>query len=128
MNTDDPKLTAYALDEVDAAELSAIARAIADSPEAQRFVVQTQKLARALRSQYGLELERELIAREKLVAIHDDAFWSKAGPLAIAAVLAVLAVIGAVGLGTNRSGGTPGARSRDVANARLATNELVPVE
>ena len=38
MNVDDPKLTAYALDELDEAERSAIARATADSPEMQRFI------------------------------------------------------------------------------------------
>src|ERR1700745_3323016 len=108
MNIDEPRLTAYSLGELDEAERSTIARAIADSPEAQRFVASTQQFARALRSQYGYELEKELIARERFVAIHDDSFWSKAGPLAIAAVLAVLAVIGAVALGTNRLSGIAG--------------------
>ena len=89
MNVDDPKLTAYALDELDESERSAIARATADSPEAQRFVAETQDLAHALRSQYRLELKRTLIAPESLAAIHDDTFWSKVGPLAIAALLAV---------------------------------------
>ncbi len=103
MNVDDPKLTAYALDELDEPERSAIARATADSPEVQRFVAETQDLARALRSQYRLELQRELIAREKLTAIHGDAFWSKAGPLAIAALIAVLAVVGAVVFSSNES-------------------------
>jgi Predicted transmembrane transcriptional regulator (anti-sigma factor) len=77
MNVDDPKLTAYALDELDEPERSAIARATADSPEMQRFVANTQDLARALRSQYRIELQRELIAREKLTAIHGDTFWSQ---------------------------------------------------
>ena len=58
MNIDDPKLTAYALDELDESERSAIARTTADSPEMQRFVADTQDLARALRSQYRLELQR----------------------------------------------------------------------
>ena len=66
MNVDDPKLTAYALDELDESERSAIARATADSPEMQRFVADTQDLARALRSQYRLELQRGLVAPEKL--------------------------------------------------------------
>src|SRR2546423_8747076 len=83
MNVDDPKLTAYALDELDAPERSAIARETADSPDVQRVVTETQNLARTLRSQYRVELQRELIAGGKLTAIHGDAFWSKAGPLAI---------------------------------------------
>ena len=85
MNVDDPKLTAYALHELDEAERSAIASATADSSEAQRFIAETRDVARALRSQYRLELEQELTAPGKLAGIHDDTFWSKAGPLAIAA-------------------------------------------
>ncbi len=52
MNLDDPKLTAYALGELEEPERSAIARAIADSPEAQRVVLETQQVAQALRLQY----------------------------------------------------------------------------
>ena len=131
MHIDDPKLTAYALGELDDAERSTISRAIADSPEAQRFVASTQKFARALRSQYDYELDKEIIAREKFVAIHDDSFWSKARPLAIAAVLALLAVIGAVALGTNRLGGIArlaGSSSVEVAGARSAVNQSPPIE
>ena len=103
MNVDDPKLTAYALDELDEPQRSATGRAIADSPEAQRFVANTQELARALRSQYGLELQRGFVARGKLTAIQGDPFWSKAGPLAIAALLAILAVVGAVAFSSKES-------------------------
>ena len=38
MNPDDPKLTAYALDELDEAERAAIAYEVAASPEVQREV------------------------------------------------------------------------------------------
>src|ERR1043166_7205473 len=103
MNVDDSKLTAYALGELDEPEQLAIARATADSPEAQRFVAETQELARALRSQYRLELQRGLVAPGKLTAIQDDAFWSKVRPLAIAALIAVLAVVGAVMFSSNES-------------------------
>ncbi|PYK15215.1 MAG: hypothetical protein DME55_13970 [Verrucomicrobia bacterium] len=130
MNIDDPKLTAYALGEFDEAERSTIARAIANSPEAQRFVADIQQFARALRSQYSHELEKELIAREKFMAIHDDAFWAKAGPLAIAAALAFLAVVGAVALGTNKLGGVGSLRgsSHEIAGAKPAANQFAPVE
>jgi hypothetical protein len=132
MNIDDPKLTAYALGELDEAERATIARAIADSPKAQLFVADTQHLASALRSQFRFEVERELIVPEKLMALDDDPFWSKAGPLAIAAVLAALAVIGAVALGTNKSGGiSPPLRassSRQVAGTPSAANEFSTVE
>ncbi len=129
MNVNDPKLTAYALDELDESERSTIARATADSPEVQRFVAATQDLARALRSQYRVELQREHIARGKLTAIHDDTFWSKAGPLAIAALLAVLAVVGAVVFSSNESrisAPTTSSLSRDLAGEQA--NQFAPVE
>src|SRR5438034_4867129 len=129
MNVDDPKLTAYALDELDEPERSVIARATADSPEVQRFVAETQDLARTLRSQYRVELQREPIAAGKLTAIHGDAFWSKAGPLAIAALLAVLAVVGAVVFSSNEwriSTPTGSPLSRDLAGEHA--NQFAPVE
>ena len=125
MNVDDPKLTAYALDELDEEERSAIARATADSPEVQRFVEETQALSRALRSQYRIEL----IVQGKLTATHGDAFWSKAGPLAIAALLAVLAVVGAVVFSSNESrisAPTGSSLSRDLAGEHA--NQFAPVE
>jgi len=129
MNIDDPKLTAYALDELDEPERSAIARATAHSPEMQRFVANTQDLARALRSQYRIELQRELIASGKLTAIHGDTFWSQAGPLGIAALLAVLAVVGAVVFSSNESRISAPTRlslSPDLAGQHA--NQFAPVE
>jgi hypothetical protein len=131
MNVDDPKLTAYALDELDEPERSAIARATADSPEMQRFVANTQDLARALRSQYRIELQRELIARGKLTAVHGDTFWSQAGPLAIAALIAVLGVVGAVVFSGNESRiSAPSgySLSRPLAMERAQPNQFAPVE
>jgi Domain of unknown function (DUF3520)/von Willebrand factor len=131
MNVDDPKLTAYALDELDDSERMAVARATADSPEAQRFITEIEDLARALRSQYLLELKRELISPEKITAIHGDTFWSKAGSLAIAAVLAVLAVVGAVLFSSNESrisASSGSSLSRDLAREHAQTNQFVPVE
>jgi hypothetical protein len=131
MNVDDPKLTAYALDELDEPERSAIAGGTADSPEVQRFVAETQELARVLRSQYRIELQRELIARGKLTAIHGDAFWSQAGPLAIAALIAVLAVVGAVVFSGNESRIFPPSRSilpPYLAGDRTQPYQFAPVE
>jgi Uncharacterized protein YfbK, C-terminal/von Willebrand factor len=131
MNVDDPKLTAYALDELDEPERSAIARATADSPEGQRFVAETQELARALRSQYRFELQRELIAPGKLTAIQEDDFWSKAGPLAIAALIAVLAVVGAVVFSSNESRISALSTSdlpRPLVGNRALPNQFAPVE
>jgi hypothetical protein len=131
MNIDDPKLTAYALDELDEPERSAIARATADSPEMQRFVANTQDLARALRSQYRLELQRGLVAPEKLRTFHGDTFWPNAGPLAIAALIAVLAVVGAVMFSGNESrtsAPSGSSLSGPLAMERAQPNQFTPVE
>jgi hypothetical protein len=48
MNLDDPKLTAYALDELDKIERRGIASAVSTSPEAQREIQEIQKMARLL--------------------------------------------------------------------------------
>ena len=131
MNIDDQKLTAYALDELDESERSAIARTTADSPEMQRFVADTQDLARELRSQYRLELQRGLAGPEKLRTFHGDAFWSNAGPLAIAALIAVLAVVGAVIFSGNESRISQLSRSNlppHLARDRMQPDQFAPVE
>src|SRR6266576_5749132 len=95
MNIDDPKLTAYALDELDEAERAAIANEVAASPEAQREIQETQTMARLLRKEFATELSKEPSLRANLSDIRDDPwFWSIARPLAVAAVIAVFAVIG----------------------------------
>ena len=97
MNTDDPKLTAFALDELAEPERSTIARAIADSPQAQRYVEETRELARVLKNQFAAEQENYAPASRNLVEIRDDPwFWAIGRPLAFAAVLALCALVGTV--------------------------------
>jgi len=97
MNIDDPKLTAFALGELEEPEKSTIARAVAESPEAQRFVDETRELAAALSNEFASELKTEAAEPANLIDIRDDPwFWSIARPLAIAAVLALLAAVSGV--------------------------------
>jgi Ca-activated chloride channel family protein len=97
MNLDDPKLTAFALEELDEPERSTMARAVAESPEAQRFVDETREVARALKSEYAAELEKETPVPANLINIRDDPwFWSIARPLAIAAMIAICALVASV--------------------------------
>jgi len=109
MKLDDPKLTAFALDELDEPERSIIARSVAESAEAQRSVDETRELARALKNGYAADLKKETPVPKPVRAnsndIHDDPwFWSIARPLAIAAVIAVAAVLaGAAVLSLNRA-------------------------
>src|SRR6266480_1976546 len=97
MNIDDPKLTAFALGELEEPEKSTIALAVAESPEAQRFVDETRELAAALSNEFASELKTETAEPANLIDIRDDPwFWSIARPLAIAAVVALLAVVSGV--------------------------------
>src|SRR5947208_9765762 len=110
MNIDDPKLTAYALDELDEAERAAIAQEVAASPEAHRENQETQMMARLLRAEFSAELahRQDVDATSKPLSAnlsdnHDDQwFWSIALPLAIAAAIAVFAWLGlAISRGCN---------------------------
>src|SRR5438094_10381474 len=117
MNPDDPKLTAYALDELDEIERQAIVRAVSTSPEAPREIQETQTMARLLRAEFAVDLEYPADATTKplsanLSDIRDDPwFWTRARPLAIAAVLAVFAVIGLAIFGSNKL------REKEIAQA-----------
>jgi len=97
MNIDDPKLTAFALDELDEPERSTIARKVAESPEAQRVVEETLERARALKNEFAAELNKESRSSRNLSDIRDDPwFWLRARPLAIAAGIAIFAIVGAI--------------------------------
>ncbi len=103
INLDDPKLTAYALDELSGVEKSAIEAAIAASPEAQRLIEETCEVAQALKNEFVADLKQDAPASTNLIDIRDDPwFWSIARPLTIAAVIAICAVIGAIAFGTYR--------------------------
>ena len=97
INLDDPKLTAFALGELDEPERSTIAREIADSPEAERVVDETRELASALKNEFAVELEKATAVPANLIDIRDDPwFWSIARPLAIAAMIAICALVASV--------------------------------
>jgi Ca-activated chloride channel family protein len=104
MNLDDPKLTAFALDELDEPERSTIGRAVAESPEAQRVVDETRELAQALKDEFASELEKEATPPANLIDIRDDPwFWTTARRLAMAAAIVVAATIAAVTFPTRES-------------------------
>ena len=109
MNVDDPKLTAFALDELDEPEKSTVARAVAESPEAQRYVDEMRKFTQGLKNEFATELKAEPSAPANLIDIRDDPwFWSIARPLAIAAVLTLFAGITAIVITTYKSSGRQG--------------------
>ena len=101
MNVDDPKLTAYVLGELSEEEKSQVEKMLAQSPEAQRLIAETQEIARILKSEYDVETEMAEPVPSNLIDIRDEPwFWSVARPLSIAAVLALAVVIGAIAVGT----------------------------
>ena len=115
MNLDDPKLTAFALDELGEPEKSNVANAVASSPEARREIDAIRALAGALRTEFAAEMEearsggfpaadlakRPSRDRRSLSDIRGDRwFWQIARPLSIAAILAVAAVVAALAIGT----------------------------
>jgi len=126
MNIDDPKLTAYALDELDEAERAAILEEVAASPEVQREVQETQTMARLLRKEFAAELKHHADATKaplsaNLIDIRDDPwFWTRARPLAIAAVFAVFAVIGLAIFGSNKL------REKEITQADQRSTTIPP--
>ncbi|MGH8095368.1 MAG: YfbK domain-containing protein [Chthoniobacterales bacterium] len=101
MNLDDPKLTAYALDELAGAEKEQMETAVATSPEAQEFVRELRVLFGNLRAEYDAEREMHPIPHANIVPLAPkDEPWSISRRLALAAALAILAVIGAIAIGT----------------------------
>ena len=126
MNIDDPKLTAYALDELDEAERAAILEEVAASPEVQREVQETQTMARLLRKEFAAELKHPADATKaplsaNLIDIRDDPwFWTRARPLAIAAVFAVFAVIGLAIFGSNKL------REKEITQADQRSTTIPP--
>ena len=122
MNIDDPKLTAFALDELDEPERSTVAREVADSPEAQRVVDETRELARALKNEFASELNEKPKPRLNLSDIKDDPwFWGIGRPLAIAAVLAIVAVILGVAI-------SPLGKKREVAYSSVYLPPAKPAD
>ena len=122
MNIDDPKLTAFALDELEEPEKSTIAREVEESPEMQRAVDETRELARALKNEFTAELNEKAKPPLSLSDIRDDPwFWSIGRPLAIAAVLAIVAIIAGVAI-------SPLRKKREVAYSPVYLPPMKPAE
>ncbi|HKP92310.1 MAG TPA: von Willebrand factor type A domain-containing protein [Chthoniobacterales bacterium] len=101
MNLDDPKLTAYALDELSGAEKAEMESAVAASPEAQEFVREVRLLSGNLRAEYAAEREAPPLAQSMLVPLEQkDDPGSFSRRLALAAGIAVCACLGALAIGT----------------------------
>jgi len=105
-NLDDPNLTAFALGELSPDDHAKMAKAIADSPEAQSYVAETQQFARLLRAEYEEDRQQPADTISKMPQPFSDVarieeerrsssryqWGSLAAALAISAVLGALAI------------------------------------
>jgi secreted protein with Ig-like and vWFA domain/anti-sigma factor RsiW len=134
VNLDDPNLTAFALGELDPDDHAKMAAAVADSPEAQSYVAETQQFARLLRAQY--EADRRQTAPQKRAPL-SHVVWTEEQRRSsmryqwgsLAAALAIFAVIGAVAITTlQRESGTVSTNQRlpEKQNVPSAPVEAVP--
>ncbi|MFL6520245.1 MAG: von Willebrand factor type A domain-containing protein [Chthoniobacterales bacterium] len=108
VNLDDPNLTAFALGELDPDERARMANAIADSPEAQSYVAETQQFARLLRAEYEADRQQPADAVPENRRQFTNVVWTEEQRRSssryqwgsLAAVLAMFAVIAAVAITT----------------------------
>ena len=101
INLDDPKLTAYALDELSGPEKAKMETEVAASAEAQEFVREARLLSGNLRAEYAAEREAHPIAHSNIVPLEQkDEPWSISRRLALAAGIALCACLGALAIGT----------------------------
>jgi len=113
INLDDPKLTAYALDELSGSEKTKMEAAIAACPEAQAYVKEMQELCKSLKAEYETERETHLIPHTNVIPFMEpEGLWTPGRRLALAAGIAAFAIIGAVSLATYKLGGTSNVWSR----------------
>src|SRR4051794_27811618 len=107
INLDDPKLTAYALDELTGQEKAEVESAVSASPEAQEFVRELRLLSGNLRAEYAVERETPVVARRNVIPVEkkrrtmEPVSW-----LGLAAAVVVCASLVAVAIGTLRRGGS----------------------
>jgi anti-sigma factor RsiW len=72
MNLDDPKLTAYALDELSGAEKAEMETTVAASPAAQEFVRELRLLSGNLRAEYEVERIAHPVAHTNIVSLEKE--------------------------------------------------------
>ncbi|MGI8889868.1 MAG: YfbK domain-containing protein [Chthoniobacterales bacterium] len=106
INLDDPKLTAYALDELSGSEHAEMKTAVAASAAAQDFVRELRLLTGNLRAEYEAERDTHPLGHENIVLLgQKDDPWSVSRRLALAATITVCACLGALVVATVQRGG-----------------------
>ena len=72
INLDDPKLTAYALDELSETEKAQVEAAVLASPEAQEFVRELRLLSGNLRAEYAAERDTHVTASRNVIPLEKE--------------------------------------------------------
>ena len=128
VNLDDPNLTAFALGELSADDHARMAEAVADSPDAQTYVVETEQFAGLLRAEYEGDRQQQPAPRSPIVVRMEEerrASWRYQWG-SLAAALAIFAVIAAIAFTTiQRESGTLSKRLADSPKTK-APVEAVP--
>jgi Ca-activated chloride channel family protein len=127
VNLDDPNLTAFALGELSADDHAKMAEAIADSPETQSYVAETQQFARLLRAEYEADRQQPAPRAPIVVRMEEERRASSRYQWgSLAAALAIFAVIAAIAFSTiQRESGTLSKRLADSPKTK-APVEAVP--
>jgi Ca-activated chloride channel family protein len=130
VNLDDPNLTAFALGELEPDDHAKMAEAVADSPEAQSYVAETQQFARLLRAEYEADRQQPAAASRSPVAVRMEeerrASWRYQWG-SLAAALAMFAVIAAVAItAIRRESGTLSKSFADNLKRPPAPVEAIP--
>jgi Mg-chelatase subunit ChlD len=105
INLDDPKLTAYALDELSETEKAQIEAAVSASPEAQEFVRELRLLSGNLRAEYAAERDTHVVASRNVIPLErkrrtmEPVSW-----LGLAAAVVLCACLVTIAIGTLRRG------------------------
>ncbi|MEY2577299.1 MAG: hypothetical protein QOI49_123, partial [Verrucomicrobiota bacterium] len=120
VNLDDPNLTAFALGELSVDDHAKMADAIADSPEAQSYVAETQQFARLVRAEYEADRQQPSPRSPFVVRMEEErhASWRYQWG-SLAAALAIFGVIAAVAFTAIQRSGTLSKRLTD--NPKPAT-------
>ena len=107
INLDDPKLTAYVLDELSGVEKSEMEKAVAESSEARAYVDELREISIELKSEYEGERAGREIHRPNIIPIAEpDSPWTPSRRLALAAAIAAFALVAAVFIAREKFGRT----------------------
>src|SRR6266404_2847124 len=129
VNLDDPNLTAFALGELSVDDHAKMAEVVADSPEAQTYVAETQQFARLLRAEYEADRQQPAPRSPIVVRMEEERRASSRYQWgSLAAALAIFGVIAAIAFSTiQRESGTLSKRLADSPKTKQPAPQA-PVE